>query len=207
MRWAAPWRAPPTGPESSSAPSTPARDRPCAPPARRQTASSTGRRSAQSSKTSPTSRLFQQEAARPPGRRTDRPRRGHGHGHRFSRRPSVVLTVGTFLGGRIHVGLDNYQGGRAGDPPSNRLAGAPARAAPAGWTPEDRHAAADRWPKHRYFEVMTAQPGDTPVPVFSFLGRDSEHPRQVNCFITKTNERTHEIIRRGHRPLAACSRA
>ena len=108
--------------------------------------------------------------------------------------PSVVLTVGTFLGGRIHVGLDNYQGGRAGDPPSNRLA-ARLRELPlrvgrlkTGTPPRIDGRSLD-------FSMMTPQPGDTPTPVFSFLGRDSEHPRQVNCFITSTNERTHDIIR------------
>jgi len=107
---------------------------------------------------------------------------------------AVVLTVGTFLGGRIHVGLDNYQGGRAGDPPSNRLA-ARLRELPlrvgrlkTGTPPRIDGRTID-------FSVMTAQPGDSPVPVFSFLGRDSEHPKQVDCFITNTNERTHEIIR------------
>jgi tRNA uridine 5-carboxymethylaminomethyl modification enzyme len=108
--------------------------------------------------------------------------------------PSVVLTVGTFLGGRIHVGLDNYQGGRAGDPPSNRLA-ARLRELPlrvgrlkTGTPPRIDGRSLD-------FSVMAAQPGDTPTPVFSFLGRDTEHPEQLNCFITNTNERTHEIIR------------
>src|SRR5882757_4303184 len=108
--------------------------------------------------------------------------------------PSIVLTVGTFLGGRIHVGLDNYQGGRAGDPPSNRLA-ARLRELPlrvgrlkTGTPPRIDGRSLD-------FSVMDAQPGDSPTPVFSFLGRDSEHPRQLNCFITNTNERTHEIIR------------
>jgi tRNA uridine 5-carboxymethylaminomethyl modification enzyme len=108
--------------------------------------------------------------------------------------PSVVLTVGTFLGGRIHVGLDNYQGGRAGDPPSNRLA-ARLRELPlrvgrlkTGTPPRIDGRSLD-------FSVMAAQPGDVPTPVFSFLGRDTEHPRQVNCFITSTNERTHAIIR------------
>jgi tRNA uridine 5-carboxymethylaminomethyl modification enzyme len=108
--------------------------------------------------------------------------------------PSVVLTVGTFLGGRIHVGLDNYQGGRAGDPPSNRLA-ARLRELPlrvgrlkTGTPPRIDGRSLD-------FSVMAAQPGDTPIPVFSFLGRDTEHPEQINCFITSTNERTHEIIR------------
>src|ERR1700736_6377313 len=108
--------------------------------------------------------------------------------------PSVVLTVGTFLGGRIHVGLDNYQGGRAGDPPSNRLA-ARLRELPlrvgrlkTGTPPRIDGRSLD-------FSVMAAQPGDTPTPVFSFLGRDTDHPTQLNCFITSTNERTHEIIR------------
>jgi tRNA uridine 5-carboxymethylaminomethyl modification enzyme len=108
--------------------------------------------------------------------------------------PAVVLTVGTFLGGRIHVGMDNYQGGRAGDPPSNRLA---ARLRElqlrvgrlkTGTPPRIDGRSLD-------FSVMAAQPGDEPVPVFSFLGRANEHPTQVNCFITQTNERTHEIIR------------
>ena len=108
--------------------------------------------------------------------------------------PTVVLTVGTFLGGRIHVGLDNYQGGRAGDPPSNRLATRlrelPLRVGrlKTGTPPRIDGRSLD-------YSVMTPQPGDNPVPVFSYLGRVSDHPRQVNCFITKTNERTHEIIR------------
>jgi tRNA uridine 5-carboxymethylaminomethyl modification enzyme len=108
--------------------------------------------------------------------------------------PSVVLTVGTFLGGRIHVGLDNYQGGRAGDPPSNRLAERlrelPLRVGrlKTGTPPRIDGRSLN-------FSAMAAQPGDEPVPIFSFLGRASEHPQQVNCFITKTNERTHEIIR------------
>jgi tRNA uridine 5-carboxymethylaminomethyl modification enzyme len=108
--------------------------------------------------------------------------------------PAVVLTVGTFLGGRIHVGLQNYQGGRAGDPPSNRLA-EKLRALPfrvgrlkTGTPPRIDGRSLD-------FSVMTAQPGDEPVPVFSFLGRASDHPKQVNCFITQTNARTHELIR------------
>jgi tRNA uridine 5-carboxymethylaminomethyl modification enzyme len=108
--------------------------------------------------------------------------------------PTVVLTVGTFLGGRIHVGLENYQGGRAGDPPSNRLA-QKLRALPfrvgrlkTGTPPRLDGRTLD-------FSVRTAQPGDVPTPVFSFLGRASEHPRQVNCFITQTNEWTHDIIR------------
>lgn len=107
---------------------------------------------------------------------------------------AVVLTVGTFLGGRIHVGLDQYAGGRGGDPPSERLA-ARLRELPfrvgrlkTGTPPRLDGRTID-------FSVMTAQSGDEPVPVFSFVGRASEHPRQVHCFITKTNERTHDIIR------------
>jgi tRNA uridine 5-carboxymethylaminomethyl modification enzyme len=109
---------------------------------------------------------------------------------------TVVLTVGTFLGGRIHVGLTHYQGGRAGDPPSNRLA-EKLRALPfrvgrlkTGTPPRIDGRTVD-------FEGLTVQPGDEPVPVFSYLGRRSEHPRQVPCHITATNERTHEIIRAG----------
>ncbi len=107
---------------------------------------------------------------------------------------AVVLTVGTFLGGRIHVGLDNYQGGRAGDPASMRLA---ARLREldlrvgrlkTGTPPRIDGRTLD-------WSVMTRQPGDVPRPVFSFLGRVEDHPRQVDCFITHTNERTHEIIR------------
>ncbi|MBV9316814.1 MAG: tRNA uridine-5-carboxymethylaminomethyl(34) synthesis enzyme MnmG [Gammaproteobacteria bacterium] len=107
---------------------------------------------------------------------------------------AVVLTVGTFLGGRIHVGLDQYAGGRAGDPPSNRLAARlrelPLRVArlKTGTPPRIDGRSID-------WSLLTRQPGDTPVPVFSFLGRASDHPRQVDCFITSTNERTHEIIR------------
>src|SRR5690348_15424383 len=108
--------------------------------------------------------------------------------------PAVVLTVGTFLGGRIHVGLDNYQGGRAGDPPSNKLA-ARLRELPfrVGRLKTGTPCRIDG--RTIDFSVMVRQPSDTPVPVFSFLGRAGEHPRQIDCFITQTNERTHEIIR------------
>jgi len=108
--------------------------------------------------------------------------------------PAVVLTVGTFLGGRIHVGLEQMPGGRAGDAPSNRLAARlrelPLRVArlKTGTPPRIDGRSLD-------WSVMTRQPGNQPVPVFSFLGRASEHPRQVDCFITQTNERTHDIIR------------
>ena len=108
--------------------------------------------------------------------------------------PAVVLTVGTFLGGRIHVGLSQYPGGRAGDPPSNRLAerlrdlGLSVGRLKTGTPPRIDGRTID-------YSQLQAQPGDIPVPVFSFLGRASDHPEQVNCFITATNERTHEIIR------------
>ncbi len=108
--------------------------------------------------------------------------------------PCVVLTVGTFLGGRIHVGLDHYSGGRAGDPPSNRLA-ARLRELPlrvgrlkTGTPPRLDGRTLD-------YAALARQASDDPLPVFSFLGRTAEHPRQVDCFITHTNERTHEIIR------------
>jgi len=109
---------------------------------------------------------------------------------------TVVLTVGTFLAGKIHVGLTSYQGGRAGDPPSNRLAQR-LRALPlrvgrlkTGTPPRIDGRTID-------YSGLVRQPGDEPVPVFSYLGRSSEHPAQVVCHITATNERTHEIIRAG----------
>jgi tRNA uridine 5-carboxymethylaminomethyl modification enzyme len=110
------------------------------------------------------------------------------------RAQAVVLTVGTFLGGRIHVGLDQYAGGRGGDPPAERLAARlrelPFRVArlKTGTPPRLDGRTLD-------YSVMAPQAGDEPCPVFSFLGRASDHPRQVNCFITKTNARTHELIR------------
>jgi tRNA uridine 5-carboxymethylaminomethyl modification enzyme len=109
--------------------------------------------------------------------------------------PAVVLTVGTFLGGRIHVGLDQYPGGRAGDPASNRLASRlrelPLRVGrlKTGTPPRLDGRSLD-------FAAMTRQSSDQPAPVFSFLGRSEEHPKQIDCFITHTNERTHDIIRR-----------
>ncbi|MBS0579321.1 MAG: tRNA uridine-5-carboxymethylaminomethyl(34) synthesis enzyme MnmG [Proteobacteria bacterium] len=108
--------------------------------------------------------------------------------------PAVVLTVGTFLGGRIHVGLQNLPGGRAGDAPSNRLAARlrelPLRVArlKTGTPPRLDGRTLD-------WTVMAPQPGDDPPPVFSYLGRADEHPEQVNCFIAHTNERTHALIR------------
>ncbi|MFO0509891.1 MAG: FAD-dependent oxidoreductase, partial [Gammaproteobacteria bacterium] len=110
--------------------------------------------------------------------------------------PAVVLTVGTFLGGRMHVGLDQHAGGRAGDPPSNRLA-ARLRELPlrvgrlkTGTPPRIDGRSID-------FSVMAPQYSDDPRPVFSFLGRAEEHPKQIPCFITATNERTHALIRAG----------
>jgi tRNA uridine 5-carboxymethylaminomethyl modification enzyme len=108
----------------------------------------------------------------------------------------VVLTVGTFLAGRIHVGLENYEGGRAGDPASNalalRLRELPFRVArlKTGTPPRIDGRSID-------YSVMEAQPGDDPVPVFSFHGSPEHHPRQVSCFITRTNGLTHDIIRGG----------
>ena len=109
---------------------------------------------------------------------------------------AVVLTAGTFLGGRIHVGLDSHAGGRAGDPASIRLAGRLRELAPrvgrlkTGTPPRIDGRSLD-------FSVMTPQGSDSPLPVISFLGRASDHPTQLPCHITATNERTHELIRSG----------
>lgn len=112
------------------------------------------------------------------------------------RAPTVVLTVGTFLAGKIHVGLENHSGGRAGDPASNRLA-ARLRELPlrmgrlkTGTPPRIDGRTIN-------YADLIIQPGDEPMPVFSYLGRRSDHPRQLPCHITHTNERTHEIIRGG----------
>ncbi len=109
---------------------------------------------------------------------------------------AVVLTTGTFLGGRIHIGLENYPGGRAGDPPANALA-ARLRELPlkvarlkTGTPPRLDGRTID-------YSMLQAQPGDEPTPVFSFMGTRAEHPRQVACHITHTNARTHDIIRSG----------
>ena len=106
---------------------------------------------------------------------------------------TVILTVGTFLGGKIHIGLENHAGGRAGDPPSIALAdrlrempfrvdrlktGTPARI-------DSRSID---------FSQLQEQPGDDPVPTFSYMGKPEDHPRQISCYITHTNSRTHEII-------------
>jgi tRNA uridine 5-carboxymethylaminomethyl modification enzyme len=109
---------------------------------------------------------------------------------------TVVLTVGTFLSGLIHIGLNNYQGGRAGDPASVNLA-AKMRDMPfrmdrlkTGTPPRLDARSLD-------FSVMEEQPGDTPRPVFSFMGSQQDHPEQISCFITHTNEQTHQHIREG----------
>lgn len=108
--------------------------------------------------------------------------------------PSVVLTVGTFLGGQIHIGMENFSGGRAGDPPSialaKRLRELPFRVdrLKTGTPPRIDARTVD-------FSVMQAQPGDTPTPVFSFMGKQEDHPTQIPCYITYTNEQTHDVIR------------
>ncbi|MBT8146871.1 MAG: tRNA uridine-5-carboxymethylaminomethyl(34) synthesis enzyme MnmG, partial [Gammaproteobacteria bacterium] len=108
----------------------------------------------------------------------------------------VVLTTGTFLGGRIHIGMENSSGGRAGDPPSialaNRLRELPFRVErlKTGTPPRIDARTVD-------FSAMTIQHGDKPTPVMSFLGKPEDHPRQTACYITSTNETCHEIIRGG----------
>ncbi len=112
------------------------------------------------------------------------------------RAKTVVLTTGTFLSGLVHVGLRNYPAGRAGDPPSIGLAqnlrelGMPIGRLKTGTPPRIDGRSID-------FSVMQEQHGDTPVPVFSFLGRAEQHPQQLPCWVTQTNARTHEIIRNG----------
>jgi tRNA uridine 5-carboxymethylaminomethyl modification enzyme len=114
-------------------------------------------------------------------------------GLRFSAK-AVVLTVGTFLGGLIHIGMQHHQGGRAGDPASislsQRLRALPFRVdrLKTGTPPRIDINSID-------FSGLTEQPGDTPTPVFSFLGKRSDHPAQISCYITHTNEKTHDVIR------------
>jgi tRNA uridine 5-carboxymethylaminomethyl modification enzyme len=116
-------------------------------------------------------------------------------GLRFTAR-AVVLTTGTFLGGRIHVGLANHPGGRAGDSPSLPLAARLRELMPRTGrlktgTPPRLDGRTIAW------EKLLPQPGDTPVPVFSFIGHAAQHPQQISCHITHTNEATHDIIRSG----------
>ena len=107
---------------------------------------------------------------------------------------AVVLTVGTFLGGKIHIGMENYSGGRAGDPPSialaQRLRALPFRVdrLKTGTPPRIDARSVD-------FSQLAVQHGDNPTPVFSFLGNRSQHPTQIPCYITHTNEKTHDVIR------------
>ncbi|HEX8875009.1 MAG TPA: tRNA uridine-5-carboxymethylaminomethyl(34) synthesis enzyme MnmG [Nitrosospira sp.] len=116
-------------------------------------------------------------------------------GIRFSAR-AVVLTAGTFLGGLAHVGSANFRAGRAGDPPSTTLAqrlrelNLPVGRLKTGTPPRLDGRSID-------YSVMIEQPGDDPAPVFSFLGSAARHPRQLPCWITHTNSRTHDIIRGG----------
>ena len=109
---------------------------------------------------------------------------------------TVVLTVGTFLGGTIHIGLENYRGGRAGDPPSIALADR-LRALPFRVDRLKTGTPARLDARSLDFSVMQAQPGDNPTPVFSFMGNREMHPQQIPCYITHTNEKTHDIIRGG----------
>ncbi|MGH9771990.1 MAG: tRNA uridine-5-carboxymethylaminomethyl(34) synthesis enzyme MnmG, partial [Candidatus Acidiferrales bacterium] len=110
------------------------------------------------------------------------------------RAQAVVLTVGTFLGGRIHIGEKNYGGGRAGEAPSNPLStrlrgyGFAVGRLKTGTPPRIDGRTID-------WAGLEPQPGDTPLPVMSFLGSATEHPRQVECFLTETNEATHAVIR------------
>lgn len=110
--------------------------------------------------------------------------------------PQVILTTGTFLGGKIHIGLSNHSGGRAGDAPAialaDRLRELPFRVGrlKTGTPPRIDARSVD-------FSLMQEQPGDEPTPVMSYLGKVEDHPRQVSCFITETNEKCHDIIRSG----------
>lgn len=112
------------------------------------------------------------------------------------RAKTIVLTAGTFLAGRVHIGLNQYEAGRAGDPPAKTLA-AKLRDLPfrvnrlkTGTPPRIDGRTVD-------FSVMEKQAGDTPTPVFSFMGKGEDHPKQICCFITHTNEKTHDLIRSG----------
>jgi tRNA uridine 5-carboxymethylaminomethyl modification enzyme len=108
--------------------------------------------------------------------------------------PTVILTTGTFLGGKIHIGMSNYAGGRAGDPPSialaQRLRELPFQVGrlKTGTPPRIDGRTID-------YSQLKAQPGDTPRPIFSFIGSREQHPQQMHCHITATNAQTHDIIR------------
>ena len=109
---------------------------------------------------------------------------------------AVVLTAGTFLAGRIHVGMENFEGGRAGDPPANALA-ARLRELPlrVGRLKTGTPPRLDG--RTINYSRLTEQPGDDPCPVFSYLGSAAEHPRQISCWITRTGPQTHDLIRGG----------
>ncbi|HWS40100.1 MAG TPA: tRNA uridine-5-carboxymethylaminomethyl(34) synthesis enzyme MnmG, partial [Arenimonas sp.] len=116
-------------------------------------------------------------------------------GLRFKAR-AIVLTAGTFLAGKIHVGLTNYAGGRAGDPPASKLAERmrdglfQVDRLKTGTPPRIDGRSLD-------YSAFQEQPGDQPIPSFSYMATGKEHPQQVSCWITHTNEQTHEIIRGG----------
>ena len=112
------------------------------------------------------------------------------------RAKTVVITVGTFLGGTIHIGMENYKGGRAGDPPSIALADR-LRALPFRVSRLKTGTPARLDARTLDYSVMQEQLGDTPTPVFSFMGKVEDHPRQIACYITHTNTKTHDIIRGG----------
>ena len=109
---------------------------------------------------------------------------------------TVVLTTGTFLAGKIHIGEQNYQGGRAGDPPANTLS---ARLRELPFRVERLKTGTPARIDGRTidFSKMEEQPGDKPIPVFSFMGNINQHPEQISCYITHTNEKTHDVIRSG----------
>lgn len=110
------------------------------------------------------------------------------------RAKAVVLTVGTFLGGKIHIGMDNHSGGRMGDPPSISLADR-LREMPFNVDRLKTGTPARIDSRSIDYSKLQAQPGDTPIPTFSYMGKAEHHPRQVACHITHTNQRTHDIIR------------
>ncbi|HCU72084.1 MAG TPA: tRNA uridine-5-carboxymethylaminomethyl(34) synthesis enzyme MnmG, partial [Gammaproteobacteria bacterium] len=108
----------------------------------------------------------------------------------------VILTSGTFLGGVIHIGQSNFEGGRAGDAPSNPLSRT-LRAYDLGVGRLKTGTPPRLDGRTIDFSVLQAQPGDTPLPTFSYMGKASDHPQQIPCYITHTNEKTHDFIREG----------
>ncbi len=110
--------------------------------------------------------------------------------------PTIILTTGTFLGGIVHIGLQRHQAGRAGDPPANKLA-ARLKELPLNIGRLKTGTPARLDARTVDFTQMIEQPGDTPTPVFSYMGKHSDHPQQISCWITHTNAITHEIIAEG----------